>query len=137
MLKFGALVSWLIGLGLALRHLVVLSGKQQPHEFWRFTCVLLIFYSIPFVLMLSLSIPGTPSRARIITKSLFVVICSVSLLVPSRRFFPGYQPEALESLVYIFVPLIQCFLIAAYGIFRWASVLARWKGRRIDLPGGH
>lgn len=125
--RISALAAWLTGLGLALSHLLSLSGKQHPPYFWLFTCTLLVSYSLPFVLLLALRIPSTPLHIRAVTMGLFAAICSISLFVPSRRFLPGYHPDAFESLLYLFVPLVECSLIAVYFFFRWTLVVVRPK----------
>jgi hypothetical protein len=63
-------------------------------------------------------IPQVPQPERLITQILFVVVLTISLLLPSGRFLPGYYPDSLEGLGYLFVPAFECGLIAAFLAIR-------------------
>ena len=109
-------------------HLLFLAGARRPPGFWPFTLGLLVCYSLPFLVLWMIRTPKEPLRARSVGRALFVVIFAISLFLPTRRFFPGYHPESLEGLAYLFVPLLECGLIALFLVV--SSVLPGWHTQK-------
>ena len=110
---------WAAGVVLAIMHLRFLAGSELHPGFWPFTGFLLVCYSLPFFWLTRIHIPAKRSPQKYIILTLFLMILTISLLLPTRRFLPGYHPEALEGLAYLFVPSIECGLI---GLFLIAGI---------------
>ncbi|MGI8959232.1 MAG: hypothetical protein ACR2IV_05645 [Bryobacteraceae bacterium] len=123
-MKRSLLVIWMLGTVLAIGRLLALAGEAQHSAgFWQFTAGLLFCYSLPFFILLWIGIPDRRSPEQYITLTLFVLICAISLFIPTRRFMPGYHPAALEGLAYVFIPAFEGGLIALFLLVR--SLCAR------------
>lgn len=122
-MKSSVIPIWILGTILAISHLLFLGGAQHPPGFWTFTGALLVCYSLPFIALSRIRIPEAPSPERLITQTLFVVVLTISLFLPARRFMPGYHPAALEGLAYLFIPAFEVALIALFLLVR--GVIAR------------
>jgi hypothetical protein len=118
---------WVIAIALAVSHLRFLAGGEPPPGFWKFAAALLICYSLPFLLLWTMRLPAAASWQSLLTLALFVFIFAANLLIPSRRFLPGYRPAALEGLAYFFLPLFECALIGLVLLIRAAA-------KKIQLP---
>lgn len=126
-MKKTVILLWIVGSLLAISHLLFLGGADHPPGFWVFSASLLLCYSLPFLLLTRIRIPQAPWPERLITQILFVVVLTISFLLPSSRFLPGYHPDALEGLEYLFVPAFECGLIAIFLAIRH---MTRQPGRK-------
>jgi hypothetical protein len=123
------MVVWVSGAALAVSHLRYLAGSDlHPAGFWSFTGFLMACYSLPFFALTQIHVPENRSPQRYLTLALFASIFAVSLLIPARRFLPGYHPEALEGLAYLFIPIFECGLIVLFIVIRTA--IARLNPKR-------
>lgn len=107
---------WVSGVVLAMLHLRFLAGSELHPGFWPFAALLLVCYSLPLFWLTTIQVPQRKSPQKYITMAFFFFILAVSLLLPTRRFFPGYRPDALEGLAYFFLPIAECGLIGAFLI---------------------
>ena len=121
-MKRGTILIWIFSILLAANHLLFLSGRQRPAEFWVMSFVLLCCYSLPFLFLVMIDVPPNPSLERYVTLSLFILIFMISIFIPIRRFLPGYHPAELEGVAYLVIPILEGGLIAlflvAYAIIR-------------------
>jgi hypothetical protein len=119
---------WIFGAALALLHLRFLAGSDLRPGFWLFAIFLLACYSLPFFLLARIQLPENKSPSRYATLALVAFILALSLFLPTRRFFPGYRPEALEGLGYLFVSVAESGLVALFLIIRPAANRPTQKG---------
>jgi hypothetical protein len=120
-LKIIVIGVWVSGVVLAMLHLRFLAGSELHPGFWPFAAFLLAAYSLPLFWLTRIPVPQRRSPQKYITLAFFLFILAVSLLLPTRRFFPGYRPDALEGLAYFFLPIFECGLIGAFLIARTAA----------------
>ena len=119
---------WVVGVALALSHLLYLAGSPLP-GFWLFTGVLLACYSLPFLMLTQIRVPEEKLSLRVVTLLFSGFILAVNLFIPAKRFLPGYRPQALEALVYLFSPILECVLIAIFFVIR--GILTRGDKSRL------
>ena len=112
--------AWVLAVVLAMTHLRFLAGSELHPGFWPFAGFLLVCFSIPFFWLTKISVPEKRSPERYITLAFFLVILTASLSLPAFRFLPGYRPDALEGLAYLFAPIFECGLIGVFLIARMA-----------------
>jgi hypothetical protein len=111
------IVVWILGTALAIPGLLP-GVDPPPRGFWGFFVLSLVCYSAPFLILSLTRIPKERALDRSITLVMFGLILAVSLLIPARRFLPGYRPAALEALAYFVIPILECGLIALFLIAR-------------------
>ena len=119
---------WIVGVPLAVSHLYFLAGSDHPPGFWLFTAGLLVSYTVPFYALTRIRIPEPPVQ-KYSTVALFLFILGVNLYIPLQRFMPGYHPDALDGIVYLFTPVYELGLIA---IFLGARNAAAWLCRKVQ-----
>jgi len=112
------IVVWLLCMALAVSHLMYLAAYDYKPGFWIFTMGLLACYSLPLFVLTRIRIPEKRFPMRYMTLALFILVCTVSLVTPLLRFMPRYHPSALESLIYIFVPMMELGPIVLFFIVR-------------------
>jgi hypothetical protein len=105
---------WAAGLVLSAWHLCYLAAYDFKPLFWVFLFVLLGLYSAPFFVLMKIKITENSLAKKYFIWTLVAAIMAVSLLLPIRRFLPGYRPAALESIAYITLPILELVLIAVF-----------------------
>lgn len=114
---------WILGIALAVSHLLFLADYKLASGFWVYSCGLLVCYSLPFLALTILRIPEARSAQRYILLTLFVLVIATSLFIPVRRFLPGYHPAALEALTYLFLPFYELGVIVLFVLVGGATAL--------------
>lgn len=111
-MKRATILIWIFSILLAASHLLFLSGHQHSADFWVYFYAVLCWYSFPFLILVMTRIPPNPSPERYVILTSFILVFIISIFFPIRRFLPDYHSGELEGLVYLFIPVFECALIA-------------------------